>query len=242
MQTMQTISAAETNPVTETPLRLPTRLYSLRKRQRWRRLKSTAVFWIYCTKDGPKFHEGQRCVAAVPRFILGLGGYDDFPFGIPAARNSNGSEMCYASSYGIRWFLFLDQESPTKISQCVRPVWAYPKHPNRCTTYHEGWKMRPRHWRVAHGWLKICIGTSLRTRSVLTVRYESFLDAPTNSKKEENFLRIGVAACKQDRRCRQPKAAAWQEPQNFPIGLCVWCLFEPQQLHLWLMAKSWISQ
>ena len=63
--------------------------------------------------DDPKFHEGQRCVTVVANVILG--GYDDFPFGIPEAWNSNGNEISYASSYGMCWFLFLDWNSSNKI-------------------------------------------------------------------------------------------------------------------------------
>ena len=63
--------------------------------------------------DDPKFHEGQRCVTVVANVILG--GYDDFPFRIPEAWNSNGSEISYTSSYGICWFLFLDSNSSNKI-------------------------------------------------------------------------------------------------------------------------------
>ena len=63
--------------------------------------------------DDPKFHEGQRRVTVVASVILG--DYDDFPFGIPGAWNSNVSEISCASSYGTCWFLFLDWNSSNKI-------------------------------------------------------------------------------------------------------------------------------
>ena len=66
------------------------------------------------------------------------------------------------------------EDSPTRISQCAR------------------------RWLVALGWLNTCIGTSLLTSSALAMRYGSFQNA-SHSKKEENFLRMGVAACKRDR-------------------------------------------
>ena len=63
--------------------------------------------------DDPKFHEGQKCVTVVANVVLG--GYDDFPFGIPKAWNSNASRISYASRYGMCWFLFLDWDSNNKI-------------------------------------------------------------------------------------------------------------------------------
>ena len=89
--------------------------------------------------DDPKFHEGQKCVTVVANVVLG--GYDDFPFGIPKAWNSNASRISYASRYGMCWFLFLDWDSnnkivPIGISQCNN--WGLPIMQYK---YHKGWSM-----------------------------------------------------------------------------------------------------
>ena len=112
-------------PAAETALPLPTPALCPEKKTEMTQTEVYSHFLNVCNKevvplftfptplDDPKFHDGQKCVTVVANVILG--GYDDFPFGIPGAWNSNGNEISYESSYGMCWFLFLDWNSSNKI-------------------------------------------------------------------------------------------------------------------------------
>ena len=128
----QSTSFLATEPLTTrsptqvaTPLPLPTPALCPEKKTEMTQAEVYSHFLNVCKKevvplftfptplDDPKFHDGEKCVTVVANVILG--GYDDFPFGIPGTWNSNGSEISYASSYGMCWFLFLDWNSSNKI-------------------------------------------------------------------------------------------------------------------------------